>query len=55
MGCPDIRAIGPGTLLPGDLEHLAVRTFHRIEDGLKDVDVVVLLRLQRANDCRITS
>jgi aspartate carbamoyltransferase catalytic subunit len=47
MGCPDIRAIGPGTLLPSDLGHLGVRTFHAIEDGLKDVDVVVLLRLQK--------
>ena len=47
MGCPDIRAIGPGTLLPSDLGHLGVRTFHTIEDGLKDVDVVVLLRLQK--------
>lgn len=47
MGCPDIRAIGPGTLLPSDLEHLGVRCFHSIEDGLANVDVVVLLRLQK--------
>ena len=47
MGCSDIRAIGPGTLLPDDLNHLGVRAFHRMEDGLNNVDVVVLLRLQK--------
>ncbi|MGA1001454.1 MAG: aspartate carbamoyltransferase catalytic subunit, partial [Litorivicinaceae bacterium] len=47
MGCPDIRAIGPGTLLPGDLGHLGVQSFNRVEDGLNGVDVVVLLRLQK--------
>ena len=33
MGCPDIRAIGPGTLLPDDLPQLGVHAFNRIEDG----------------------
>mgnify|MGYP006144970897 CR=1 FL=1 len=47
MKCPDIRAIGPGTLLPGDLDHLGVRAFHRIDHGLAGVDVIVLLRLQK--------
>jgi len=47
LNCPDIRAIGPGTLLPSDLGDLGVRTFHRIEDGLSGVDVIVLLRLQK--------
>ncbi len=47
MGCPDIRAIGPGTLLPSDLNALGVRTFHRLADGLAGADVVVLLRLQK--------
>lgn len=47
MGCKDIRAIGPGTLLPSDLPHLGVRTFHALAEGLAGVDVVVLLRLQK--------
>ena len=47
MQCPDIRAIVPGTLLPNDLADLGVRTFHRIEEGLSGVDVIVLLRLQK--------
>ena len=47
MQCPDIRAIAPGTLLPNDLADLGVRTFHRIEEGLSGVDVIVLLRLQK--------
>jgi len=47
LGCQDIRAIGPGTLLPSDLPTLGVRTFHRLSDGLIGADVVVLLRLQK--------
>lgn len=47
MKCRDIRAIGPATLLPSDLEHLGVSTHHNIEAGLEGVDVVVLLRLQK--------
>ncbi len=47
MSCPDLRAIGPGTLLPNDLHKFGVKTYHKINDGLKDVDVIVLLRLQK--------
>lgn len=48
LGCPDIRVIAPKTLLPvGLAEHLGVRVFTDAEEGLRDVDVIIMLRLQR--------
>jgi aspartate carbamoyltransferase catalytic subunit len=38
--------IGPRTLIPADTERLGVKVFHDMALGLKDVDVVVMLRLQ---------
>ena len=46
MGTPDIRVIGPMTLIPAGVEQLGVSVFHDLEQGLRDVDVVVMLRLQ---------
>jgi aspartate carbamoyltransferase catalytic subunit len=46
MGTPDLRVIGPMTLIPAGVEKLGVRVFHDLERGLRDVDVVVMLRLQ---------
>lgn len=42
-----VRVVGPPTLVPASLRHLGVEVFHSMEDGLKDVDVVMMLRLQR--------
>ncbi len=47
LGCPDIRVIAPKTLLPVGLEQYGVNVYHNIEQGLKDVDVIIMLRLQR--------
>jgi len=46
LGCGEIRAIGPKTLLPAHLEAQGVKVFHNLEDGLRDCDVVIMLRLQ---------
>jgi len=46
LGVPEIRAIGPRTLLPEGLEQLGVTVFHEIEAGLRGVDVIIMLRLQ---------
>jgi aspartate carbamoyltransferase catalytic subunit len=46
MGTPDIRVIGPMTLIPAGVEKLGVTVFHDLQQGLRDVDVVVMLRLQ---------
>lgn len=47
LGVGDIRVIGPQTLLPKDAESLGVQVFHTLNEGLKDVDVIMVLRLQR--------
>lgn len=46
LGVPEVRAIGPRTLLPSGLEQMGVRVFTDIDKGLKDVDVIIMLRLQ---------
>jgi aspartate carbamoyltransferase catalytic subunit len=46
MGTPDVRVIGPMTLIPAGAEKLGVKVFYNLEQGLRDVDVVVMLRLQ---------
>ena len=46
LGVPEIRVIGPATLLPHDCARLGVRVYHDIREGLRDVDVVMMLRLQ---------
>ena len=47
LGCEEIRAIGPESLLPRDLNMLGVKIYHSMEEGLKDVDVVMTLRIQK--------
>ncbi|WP_160285644.1 aspartate carbamoyltransferase catalytic subunit [Pseudomonas knackmussii] len=48
LGCQDIRVIAPRTLLPVGLEQsYGVKVFTNADEGLKDVDVVIMLRLQR--------
>lgn len=46
LGVREIRAIGPQTLLPQHLEKLGVSVFHDMAAGLRDCDVVIMLRLQ---------
>jgi aspartate carbamoyltransferase catalytic subunit len=46
LGVPELRVIGPRTLLPKDVERMGVRVFHDMRAGLRDVDVVLMLRLQ---------
>lgn len=46
LGCPEIRVIGPKTLLPAQVNRLGVQVYPDMQSGLKDVDVVMMLRLQ---------
>jgi aspartate carbamoyltransferase catalytic subunit len=46
LGCPEIRVIGPRTLMPSHVESLGVHVYEDMRKGLKDVDVVMMLRLQ---------
>ena len=46
LGTPEVRVIGPQTLLPAGVESLGVRVFHDMREGMKGADVIVMLRLQ---------
>jgi aspartate carbamoyltransferase catalytic subunit len=42
-----VRVVAPSTLLPSGIEQMGVKVFHSMQEGLKGVDVVMMLRLQR--------
>ena len=46
LGVPEIRAVGPKTLVPGDLRDMGVRVCHDMAEGIRDADVIIMLRLQ---------
>jgi len=46
LGTPDVRIVGPRTLLPTGVEQLGVSVHHDMRSGLAGCDVVVMLRLQ---------
>ena len=46
LGAAEVRVVGPRTLLPDNFEAMGVRVFHTMEEGIKDCDVVIMLRLQ---------
>jgi aspartate carbamoyltransferase catalytic subunit len=46
LGVPEVRVIAPKTLLPSGIERLGVRVFNDMKEGLRGVDVVMMLRLQ---------
>jgi len=47
LGVSEVRVVGPKTLIPIGVEGLGVHVYHDLKAGLRDVDVVVMLRLQR--------
>jgi aspartate carbamoyltransferase catalytic subunit len=46
LGCPDVRVVGPKTLVSSDMAPLGVRVCHTLEEGIRDCDVIIMLRLQ---------
>ncbi|MBB93672.1 MAG: aspartate carbamoyltransferase catalytic subunit [Rhodobacteraceae bacterium] len=42
-----VRLIGPPTLMPSGIAEFGVEVYEDMEDGLRDVDVVMMLRLQK--------
>ncbi len=42
-----VRCVGPSTLLPKALDRLGVEIFTDMKSGLRDADIVMMLRLQR--------
>lgn len=47
LGAAEVRVVAPRTLLPTGAESLGVRVFHDLDEGLAEVDVVIMLRLQK--------
>jgi len=46
LGVPDLRVIGPRTLMPTDVEAMGVTVHNDMREGLRGCDVVIMLRLQ---------
>ncbi len=46
LGVPELRVVGPRTLLPTAVERLGVQVCHDMADGIRGCDVVIMLRLQ---------
>ena len=42
-----VRLVGPPTLMPSQIDQFGVEVYEDMAEGLKDVDVVMMLRLQR--------
>ena len=47
LGVEDIRLVGPKTLVPEFFRDMGANICHDLKAGLEDVDVVVMLRLQK--------
>ena len=47
LGVAEVRVVAPKTLLPAGVETMGVFPFHDMAEGLADVDVVMMLRLQK--------
>ena len=47
LGAAEVRVIAPKTLLPSHVESLGVNVSHDLTSGLKDIDVIIMLRLQK--------
>src|SRR5574337_2011867 len=41
-----VTVAGPPTLIPPHVQELGVKVSHRLEDAIRDVDVIMMLRLQ---------
>ena len=42
-----VTVAGPPTLIPPFVQELGVKVSYRLEDAIRDVDVVMMLRLQQ--------
>ena len=47
LGVSEVRVIAPRTLLPAEARSLGVHVYHDLAQGLEDVDVIIMLRLQK--------
>jgi aspartate carbamoyltransferase catalytic subunit len=43
----EVRVVAPRTLIPHGIENMGVHVYNSLEEGIRDVDVIIMLRLQR--------
>lgn len=43
----EVRFVGPATFIPEDFTNLGAEVYYNLEDGLYDVDVIMVLRIQK--------
>ncbi len=46
LGVPEVRVVAPKTLLPPGVEQLGVQIHYDMSEGIRDCDVIIMLRLQ---------
>ncbi len=46
LGVSEVRVVAPKTLLPARPETLGVHPYYDLREGIRDVDVIIMLRLQ---------
>ena len=47
LGVTEVRVVAPRTLIPADVATLGVHVHHEMESGIKNADVIIMLRLQK--------
>jgi aspartate carbamoyltransferase catalytic subunit len=46
LGTGEVRVVAPRTLLPAEIESMGVHVHHHLASGIRDADVIIMLRLQ---------
>ena len=46
----NVRVVGPGSLIPKYFSELGVEIYYSLEESLKDVDVIIILRIQEERE-----
>ena len=47
LGVTEVRVVAPRTLIPADVATLGVHVHHEMESGIRNADVIIMLRLQK--------
>mgnify|MGYP001814677766 FL=1 len=47
LGVSELRVVAPKTLIPSHASSLGVHIYHDLIEGIRDADVVIMLRLQK--------
>ena len=42
----NVKVVGPATMIPIDIQNMGVRVSYYLEDAVRDIDVIIMLRIQ---------